>query len=311
MESLIISAEVVAPFFFLMSLGYLLRKRKLADSHTLTAMNKMAFHIFIPALLLKSMYETENIGAHLYLVGYAAAGVIISFAVLLFVVPRLFKQNPVRGVLVQAIFRGNASIYGIPIALALCGDSNIDAVTVTVSAIVPIFNILAVISLEVFRREKADIKSIFKGILTNPCIIGIALGFLLNILKVPLPKILAGTLTGTANIAAPLSFIVLGGFLTFESVKENRKALILGVSGKLILMPLVWIPLAALLGFSGQSLVALIAVFASPAAVSSFTMAKAMGGDAKLANEIVVFSSALSVFTIFLLLTVLKLAALL
>ncbi len=311
MESFYISASVVAPFFFLMVLGYLLRKSNIADSHSLTVMNKMAFSIFIPALLFKSMYITENIGAHLNLVGYAVAGVAVSFAVLLIVIPRLFKENPVRGVLIQAIFRGNASIYGIPIALALCGDANIDAVTITISAVVPLFNILAVITLEIFRCGTANIKSIIKGIITNPCIIGIAFGFLFNIFQISIPDILMGTLTSVADIAAPLSFIVLGGFLSFESLKENRKALLVGVGGKLILMPLIWIPLGVLLGFSGQSLVALIAIFASPAAVSSFTMAKAMGGDSRLANEIVVFSSALSVLTIFLILTLLKLMALL
>jgi len=212
--------------------------------------------------------------------------------------------------LFRLFFRGNASIYGIPIALALCGDANIDAVTITVSTVVPLFNILAVISLEIFRHETTNFKCIIRGIITNPCVIGSALGFLFNFLKIHIPQLLMSTGNSVADIAAPLSFIVLGGFLSFQSLKENRKALVAGVGGKLILMPLIWITLGVLLGFRGQSLVALIAVFASPAAVSSFTMAKAMNGDSKLANEIVVFSSALSVFTIFLLLTVLKLMAL-
>ena len=44
----------------------------------------------------------------------------------------------------------------------------------------------------------------------------------------------------------------------------------------------------------------LIALFASPTAVSSFTMAQQMDGDSQLAGQLVVFGSLFSILTIFL-----------
>ena len=57
--------------------------------------------------------------------------------------------------------------------------------------------------------------------------------------------------------------------------------------------------LGALLGFQGVAFVSLIGVFASPTAVNSFTMAQQMGGDAELAGDIVVSTSALCIVTMF------------
>ena len=75
---------------------------------------------------------------------------------------------------------------------------------------------------------------------------------------------------------------------------------------KLIVSPGLFLGLGALLGFRGVAFVSLIGIFASPTAVNSFTMAQQMGGDDKLAGQLVVFSSILSIGTMFLLIFFLK-----
>ena len=69
--------------------------------------------------------------------------------------------------------------------------------------------------------------------------------------------------------------------------------------GRLIVIPCVMLFAAAALGFRGADFATLIAVFASSTAVASFTMAEQMGGDAKLAGNIVVVTSACASFTLF------------
>ena len=71
-------------------------------------------------------------------------------------------------------------------------------------------------------------------------------------------------------------------------------------AAKLIVSPGLFLGLGALLGFRGVAFVSLIGIFASPTAVNSFTMAQQMGGDAELAGDIVVTTSAVSILTMFL-----------
>ena len=52
-------------------------------------------------------------------------------------------------------------------------------------------------------------------------------------------------------------------------------------------------------GFRGESLCAMMILFAAPAAVASYPMAVAMGADGQLAGQLVCTTTVLSVFTIF------------
>ncbi|HEX9025236.1 MAG TPA: AEC family transporter, partial [Clostridium sp.] len=77
------------------------------------------------------------------------------------------------------------------------------------------------------------------------------------------------------------------------------KQVIIGVLGKLIIVPIIFIPISIMAGFRDIELATLLIMFSAPVAINSFTMADQMGADSELAGQIVVFSSILSVFTIF------------
>ena len=97
-----------------------------------------------------------------------------------------------------------------------------------------------------------------------------------------------------------MALIILGASFSFSSIKRCRRNLIISVVGKLVVVPAVFLPLAAFAGFRGVEFVTLIAVFAAPAAVSSFTMAEAMDSDSELAGNCVIFSSLFAGITLFL-----------
>ena len=111
-------------------------------------------------------------------------------------------------------------------------------------------------------------------------------------------------------MATPLALIALGGSFTFTAVKGNIPILSWAVVLRLIVIPVAALGIGALIGFRGAQIVALLSMFASPTAVSSYTMAQQMDGDSDLAAQIVVFTSAFSILTMFLLIFTLKSLAL-
>lgn len=56
--------------------------------------------------------------------------------------------------LIQGMFRSNYVIMGIPVATALLGADQLGTVSILIAVIVPLFNMLAVVVLEVFRGQK-------------------------------------------------------------------------------------------------------------------------------------------------------------
>ena len=118
--------------------------------------------------------------------------------------------------------------------------------------------------------------------------------------KIRLPYILEKTVQSVSGIASPLQLFLLGAFFQFSGLRRYARELTAVVAAKLIVFPGLFLGLGALLGFRDAAFVSLLGVFASPTAVNSFTMAQQMGGDAELAGDTVVVTSAVSMLTMFL-----------
>ena len=301
MENLLLSLDVVLPLFLMLALGYFLRRISMVDDGSLRIMNNLVFRIFLPVLLFINVYHTD-IGTVMNprLIFFAAACVAGSFLLLLFLVPLFEKDNCRRGVLIQGIFRSNFILFGLPVTIALCGEENSGVTSMVIAVIIPLFNILAVFALEYFRGGRFRPGKALRGIVTNPLIIASLLGVLMLASGWKLPAVIEKTAEDIAGVATPLALVVLGGSFEFSSVRGRGRQVAAGVLGRLVAVPAVCLPIAAVLGFRGPEMVALMAMLASPTAVSSFTMAQQMNGDAELAGQLVVFGSLFSILTIFL-----------
>ena len=304
MENLILSINVVLPLFLTMSLGYVLKKLGLFDTHTLNKMNNVCFKSFLPLLLFFNIYNTDLDGSLNFRLMAVAVIIIFSiFLILVFIIPKIEKDNKTRGALIQGVFRSNFVIFGIPVTISLFGDKSIGVTSLLIAVIVPMFNVLSVVILEIFRGGKVNIKHMIKSVLTNPLIIA---SLTMLILNINMPTFLHKTIGDISKIATPLSLIILGGSFSFSAIKGHIKPIILGVCGKLILVPAIFLPISIFLGFRNVELASLMIMLSAPTAVSSFTMAQQMDSDSELAGQIVVFTSGFSIITVFLIIFILK-----
>ena len=301
MENLMISANAVLPMCLVMALGYGTRRLGWLRREEISTINKIAFRIFLPCLLYYNIYCSDLSGSFdPLLMAYAVGGVLLTFGLALGYTLLTEKLPERRGVLIQGMFRSNYVILGIPVATALLGANQLGTVSILIAVIVPLFNMLAVVVLEVFRGQKPKPLHILGQIAKNPLVIGSVLGILTLVAGIRLPHILEQTIQSVSAIASPLQLFLLGAFFQFSGLKTYRRELVTVSIAKLIVSPGLFLGLGALLGFRGVAFVSLIGIFASPTAVNSFTMAQQMGGDAELAGDIVVTTSAASILTMFL-----------
>ncbi len=301
LSNFIVAVSAVVPMFCLMAIGAFVKFRKWLTDEELNHMNRMVFRVFFCCMMFHSIYTTElatSFRPKLMLFG--ASGVLIIFFLLMLIIPRIEPDNKRRGVLVQAIFRSNFVLMGVPIVANIFGDENIAVSTMMIAIIVPMYNILAVFALETFRNGRFTLLPILKDIFKNPMILGGIAGATLLILGVEVPKPVLKPIGQISAATTPVALIILGASFKLGSTHEHRRQLLGAVFGRLILVPAVVLSTAAyVFGFTGIEFVTLIAIFASPCAVVSFAMAQQMGGDSELAANCVVFTSGLSCLTIF------------
>ena len=299
MDSLILATNVVLPLIILIGIGYGTQSLHWISNEAYQQMNKLVFNVLLPCHLFNTVYGgkfEEMINVRLII--YSVITICAVFSIGIFIAKAWTKNNKKRGVVLQSLFRSNFVLFGIPIVQSVYGD-NIGATAVLIMVIVPVFNILAVISLEMFRSGKINFRSIIANICKNPLILSTALGILLTILDVPIPALLHKSIKDIAVTATPIALIVLGGTFQKQSIGDNMRLLLSMSAIKLFISPLIFLGLALPLGFRNVEILSLVALYGSPAAVSSYTMAHMMEGDSELAGQHVLISTVLSIFSIF------------
>ena len=310
MENFLLALNVVLPIFFIMTLGFFLKKIKMVDEKSLNIMNRLVFRVFMTTLLFLNVYNIGDFSKlsidNLKLLAYAFIIIfIIVFLAYLIYMPKV-KEKKKLSVLIQGVYRGNFVLFGLAIVDSIYGKEGLATVSLLTIVVIPTFNVLAVIILEYYSGREISKLKLLKQVFKNPLIIATLLGISFIVLKVNIPKPVYKTLSDISKITTPLAFIVLGAELQFGNMLKNIKYLISVNILRLIVNPLITVGVGKLIGFQGIELVALLSMSACPTAVASYTMAKEMNADGDLVGEIVATTSILSIFTIFCWVLILK-----
>ena len=301
-ESFTVALNAVAPFLILLSVGFLAVRTGLTDRAFMTRLNTLNFKLFFPFLMFNNIYSAhpEDLPS-LTLMLAGSFSVVVLILLLIRIVPRIVKENSRRGVIIQAVFRGNFIIYGIPLTTSVFGAERSSVCGMMVMIIVSLFNVAAVIVLDLFREDgKVSLKLLLLGLVKNPLLQGCALGLLFYLLQIRLPDFIASPVSSLASLATTLAMIVLGANLVFDELRKNRKTVTVVLLVRLLLLPLVTVPLGWLIGLRGVELFLVLMIFGTPVATASYPMAQNMGGDGQLAGQLVFVSTVASLGTIFL-----------
>ena len=309
MENLIFSLNATIPIFLMMLLGMLFRKLGWMDEVFAAKMNKFVFLVPLPVLLFEQLAtvdfsEVWDIKFILFCFVVTAISITISTLISL-----LWKDRSIKGEFIQATYRSSAALLGIAFIQNIYGTAGMAPLMIIGS--VPLYNIMAVVVLSVFKPgnnsfDKALVKKTLKGIATNPIIIGIVAGFVWSALKLPMPLILHKTVSSIGATATPMGLMSMGATFEMKKATSKMKPTLVAVFMKLVGFCVVFLPMAALLGFRNEEMIAILVMLGSATTVSSFVMARNMGHEGTLSSGVIMMTTLLSAFTLTMWLDVLR-----
>ena len=301
MENLVFCLNATIPIFLTLLLGLFFRKIGLFDDAFVSRLNKFVFNAALPALLFldiaksdfSSVWNTKFV-LFCFFVTLISIGISTGLSYLL-------KPRNIQGEFIQASYRSSAAILGIAIIQNLYGNAGMAPLMIIAS--VPLYNVMAVVILSVFKpgQRKIDstvLKRTLKGIVTNPIILGIAAGTLWSLLRLPFPKILDSTAGNLAKTATPLGLMAMGGSLHFGKAFSRLKASVACTFMKLVGYEALFLPLAIRCGFTKDKLVSIIIMLGSASTVTCFVMAKNMGHEGSFSSGVVLLTTLFSAFTL-------------
>ena len=318
MNNLAFCLNATIPVFLLMVLGYVFLKIGIISESFAKSMNSFVFRVALPILVFQDL--ANNDFREFWDGKYVLFCFLVSLISILGVafLSLCLKDKAIRGEFIQGSYRSSAALLGIGFIQNIYGNA-LMAPLMIIGA-VPLYNAAAVVVLTLFRKQemmteetmennytrKALIRNAFIGIIKNPIIIGIILGVIWSVLRIPQPVIMSKTLKYLANVATPMGLMALGASFDIKKAKSALSPAILASVMKLIVFVAIFLPIAIKMGFTHDKLVAILIMLGSPTTVSSFVMAKNMGHDGDLSANIVMITTLACAFTLTLWLFVLR-----
>jgi predicted permease len=295
----------------------LVGEREIAFLNTLCFRYLLALHIFNSVLQVDFRAEFKPRLVFTFIVVITA---LFCFAWLFFTLT--VKDCARRCICIVTAYRSNNLIYALPLAANLFGAEGVKSAATLVPVTIIFFNFFTVVAMVYFRQKiedkgtrngaggGADMRAALKKcafeVLSNPLIIGSALGIIFSLARFPMPAFLRSGINSVAAAATPMSLMLLGAQINLKALAGNIRAVAGAVALRLVLVPGILVPLMVFLGFRGPELGALAIAFAAPPAVANLIMARNYKVAPEFAAQTVYLATLVSMFTIFGMIAILR-----
>jgi malonate transporter len=292
------SLGVTGPIFVLLGLGVLLRRVGLITEGFIAAGSRLVFVVGLPTMLFVNIARTRlEDSASAGMLVYGLAATVAIWLLMEWVASFVVQPERDRGVVVQGAFRSNFGVVGLAYCGNAYGEAGLAMASLYVGVLTILVNILGVITLSRSLHRSQGPGKVLRGIATNPLILGILLALPVSAFALPLPAVAMKSAAYIADMTLPLALLCTGATLDFRSLRSEAGNTALATFGKLVAMPLVFTLGAWAAGFRAMELGVLMLMASSPSAAASYSMVRAMGGNATLAANIIALTTLGSLFT--------------
>lgn len=298
-----LSLSVVFPLFCYLAIGFVCKKTNILDEHTTSKLNTLLFKFLFPLNLFKNIIEARAAffsGDGGKTIIYLLVFSLFEFILICIISSLITKDKKRKGAFIQGVFSTNTLLFSLVIAQSILEPDELGVMSIAVAIFTPLTNIICITVFEILRGNKPNVLQLLKTILTNPQVIGSAIGFVMVLFRIDVPTLIFTPIKNLSATVTPIALIVLGADLNITSVKHNAKDLTIACILKLIILPAIGIYLGYYLGFRGSDMVSIFSMISVPSAVIGYATAVKLDSDGAFAGEMITLSTLLSIVTVFL-----------
>lgn len=279
---------------FIIAVGYLAGRLGILGPSAGFVLNRVAFFVLSPCLLFTVLESATVSVLFSSLMAVSLVAALTAFAVYL-AVARFVWHRGAPEIVVGALGAGyvNANNIGIPVAVYVLGSAAYSAPVVLLQLLV--FAPVALTILDVTTTGRASIGRILLKPLTNPLIIGSALGVILAVTGWHPSAAVLKPFELLGGAAVPVVLLAFGMSLHGQKLLQagsGRRDVLVASAIKLVGMPLVaWLLGRFVLGLQGHPLFVVVALAALPAAQNVFNYAQRYSRGEIIARDTVLITT--------------------
>jgi len=290
------------PFFMLIGIGYAAAAMKFFSEAATAALTRFVFFFALSAMLFRfsanlsfgEVFDLRFIMVYLWATAFIY---LIANAV------ALWRGIPIAegAVEAQCAVIGNIGFLGIPMLALIMGEAAVGYIMMMLAVDLLVFGSLIVILITGSRGNgtvSSALRTVGKGLVTNPMLIAITLGFTWSALEIPIPVPLNEFVSLLGGAATPGALFAIGASLASKSAERISVAGWLSFV-KLILHPAA-IALAALVIWPIEPYAAavMIASASLPTAGNIYMVAQHYGVAPQRVSATILISTAFSIITV-------------
>lgn len=298
LNSFLTVSEQVLILFVIIAIGFICGKTKLINEAGSKVMADVVLYFVTPCVIINAFQREFDVTMLIKLIVSAVCSVgILSASV---IIAQLIFKNHVCSratVLKFATVFSNCGYMSLPLQQALLGDDGV----FYGATFVAMFNIFVwsygIITMK-GKGEKGE-KGAGLKILINPGIIGTAVGLVLFLCSVTLPRVVSMPISYMAALNSPVPMLIIGYYLSCANLKKAFTDVwaYVAMALRLVIIPLVTLGVLLLCGIKDTLLVSLIIATASPVAAITTMMSAKYGHDTELSVSLVSASTLISLIT--------------
>lgn len=294
--------ESILPIFLLIIVGNLLRRWPRIDEKAWPGLEQLGFWFLYPALLFSSIAKADFSGLRIDTLFYALiAAIVVMMVLALALWPATRALGMVNHSQYSTVFQTSIRWNGfmaLAIAEKLFPPEGAAVVALAMAVIVIPVNLVSISVVTRFADSSADWGTVILRIATNPLVLAASAGLLVRMLPGGIYAPLDTALHLVARAALGMGLISIGAGLRPQDMLSLRPAMWLPVAFKLAVAPAIIVGLGLALGLSGNPLLFIALCGAVPTAMNGFVLARQLGGDAPLYAAVATLQTAVSFFSI-------------
>ena len=294
----------IAPVFMLMIIGNLLRRNQILDEAFWNLNDKLVYWILIPALLFNEISQIQFSPA---LFGSYAIVILGGFFAVILLSILLGKVCGYSGAVSSSVMQGAArhnAFIALAISGSLFGAEGLAIGTSLMAILIPVVNVVIVTFMVVVLQDtksnnsKPRLTDIVAELAKNPLILAILVGFVFSVANAKSVPIIHETTRMLGLGAIPVLLLGLGANIKVRNLSIKISPLIISSVLKLAIFPLIVYFVSDYFEFNTTEKIVLVIFSCVPTAVSSYTLAKQLGGESELMTSIITLQTVLSFITI-------------
>ncbi len=281
----------IAPIFIIIAFGFFLTHKRVLSERFISEANRFVFQFPLPFLIFIGIVKSGLKSTGCLPIAAVTVPSLVVMGIALVVAKIARYKGDKLGSFVQSTFHGNVTYVGFAVLFYMFGEEGLEKGSLLAGTLIIFNNALAIIILSLTSAGHRSPLKIAGSIIRTPIIMATFAAVIFVLLRLSMPSVLMKSLEIVANISLPLALIIIGGSISPAMLRKTFRPAIITTVLKMLILPGIAFLFYRMCSPDISRAVPAMVLLATPTAITTYIMARELGGDAELASGCITLST--------------------